>query len=95
MDEPQSAFDRNLSPLHRSLAEPMMTAGLPTNMAILLGTLGLCLVFITMSFYALILLAGIYIGARRLSVYDPEFLPILLRHFRMQQRYKGRGTFQP
>lgn len=72
-----SAYER---PLHRSLTEPILLAGVPRSLAILNGTLMAALVFGLHSWLGLPLGGIVHLVAAAATKYDPQWLDVLRRH---------------
>ncbi|HTM81616.1 VirB3 family type IV secretion system protein [Asticcacaulis sp.] len=82
MDDRVEGFE---VPLHQSLTQPLLLGGAPRGLAIINGTIAAALGLGLQMWIAG--LAGFVIG-HTLAVfaarYDPDFLPILLRHLRQK-----------
>ena len=75
------------APVYQSLAQPMLTAGVPSDffMFSMVGTLALALVW----WPVLVLQAGVYWVAKRLTAWDPLWMGILRRYLSYSARYEG------
>lgn len=72
-------------PLHQSLTQPMLLGGAPRSLAIINGTLAAALGLGLQQWLAGV---GLFVVGHSLAVfaarYDPDFLPVLLRHLRQK-----------
>jgi len=75
------------APVYQSLAQPMLTAGVPSDffMLSMLGTLMLALAW----WPVVVLQAGLYTLAKRLTAWDPLWMGILGRYLSYATRYEG------
>lgn len=73
------------APLHRSLTDPILLAGVPRGIAILNGTLAAALGLGLQMWIAGI---AVWLVGHSLSVFaarrDPDFAPVLVRHLRQR-----------
>ena len=75
-------------PLHRSLTEPILLAGIPRGMAIALGTLaaaiglGLQLWLAGIAIYLIGHMAALFLTRQ-----DPQFGPVFARHLRVARHH--------
>lgn len=73
-------------PLHRSLVEPMLLAGLPRLVALVLWTLIGALAFGLRQIWVLPLGAGLHLAAAVVTKVDPHFFEILVLALRAQKQ---------
>jgi hypothetical protein len=75
------------SPVFQSLAQPILTAGVPTGFFIwsMLGTMMLFLAWWPIA----LLQAGMYGLARVLTVWEPQWCGILVMHLTYRRWYQG------
>jgi len=76
-------------PIHRSLTETITIAGVPREMAILNGTITATLVLGLHSFLGLPVGGLVYLGARVVTLYDPQFFAIFRRHIHLKHFYEA------
>jgi type IV secretory pathway TrbD component len=76
-----------LGPVYQSLAQPMLTAGVPSDffMMSMVTTLACSLAW----WPAWIVQAGVYALAKRLTAWDPLWMGILWRYLQYATRYEG------
>jgi type IV secretory pathway TrbD component len=74
-------------PIHRSLTQPILIAGVPREFALLNGTLTAALVFGMQSLFALPLGIVAHIFAVGLTKRDPQFLQTFRRHLHQRPFY--------
>jgi type IV secretory pathway TrbD component len=75
-------------PLHRSLTQPMLLGGAPRTLAIANGTLAAALgLGLQMWLPGLALWLAGHTLAVFAARYDPDFVPVLLRHLRQKAFY--------
>jgi hypothetical protein len=74
-------------PVYQSLAQPMLTAGVPSDffMASMLTTLAIALAWWPIA----VVQAWVYLLAKRLTTWDPLWWGILTRYFAYAPRYEG------
>ena len=75
------------APVFQSLAQPMLTAGVPSDffMLTMVGTLALALVW----WPIVVVQAGVYALAKRLTAWNPFWMGILWRYLSYSARYEG------
>jgi type IV secretory pathway TrbD component len=75
------------APVYQSLAQPMLTAGVPSDffMLSMLGTLAIALVW----WPIVVVQLAVYRLARRLTAWDPLWMGILTRYLSYAARYEG------
>jgi type IV secretory pathway TrbD component len=75
------------APVHQSLAQPMLTAGVPSDffMMSMVGTLAIALAWWPIA----VLQAGAFLLAKRLTAWDPLWMGILWRYLCYETRYEG------
>ncbi len=73
-------------PIHRSLTEPILVAGLPRRFAILLWTPGMVIVLGLYQLWFLPVQIGLHILFAALPKRDPLFFEVVLRAVRAQRR---------
>lgn len=83
MTAPQPGFE---IPIHRSLTEPILVAGLPRRFAILLWTPGMVVVLGLYQLWFLPIAIGLHVLLAALTRRDPHFSEVLLRALRAQHR---------
>lgn len=76
-------------PIHRSLTQPILIAGVPREIAILNGTLTAALVLGLHSFLGLPVGLFIHLVTRSLAKKDPQFLETLRRQIRQKRYYEA------
>lgn len=73
------------APLHRALVEPILLAGVPRAIAILIGTLSAAIGLGLQQWLAgLLLWAAAHTAAVFAAKHDPDFAAVLLRHIRQK-----------
>ena len=75
-------------PIHRSLTQPIMIAGVPREMAILNGTFTAAFVIGLHSFSVLPLGIVFHLLSFRLAKHDPLFFNTFRRHIHQKQYYQ-------
>ena len=82
--EPVSGW---FGPVYQSLAQPMLTAGVPSDffMVSMVSTLAMALAW----WPIVIVQAGVYSVAKRLTAWDPLWMGILWRYMSYSTRYEG------
>ena len=73
-------------PIHRSLTEPILVAGLPRRFAILLWTPGMVIILGLYQIWFLPVQVALHILFAALTKKDPLFFDIFLRTLRAQRR---------
>lgn len=81
---PEEGFE---TPIHRSLTEPIMLAGLPRAFAILLWTPGMIIVLGLYQIWFLIVMVGLHGFFAALAKRDPYFFTVFCRSIRDRHRY--------
>ena len=82
----QAPVDGWFTPVHQSLAQPLLTGGVPSGFFIItmLGTL-----LLAMAWWPIILVqVGLYGLAKRLTVWEPQWSAILLLHLTYAKHYR-------
>jgi len=74
-------------PIHRSLTEQILFAGVPRNMAIINGTLGAALFLGLQSWIAVPVSLIIHILAVFATKQDPQFFDCIKRHIKQKKYY--------
>jgi type IV secretory pathway TrbD component len=74
-------------PVYQSLAQPMLTAGVPSDffMMSMVSTLAIALAW----WPIVVVQAGVYGLAKRLTAWDPQWLGILKNYLSYASRYEG------
>jgi type IV secretory pathway TrbD component len=75
-------------PIHRSLTQPILIAGVPRDYALLNGTLTAALLFGMQTVFALPLGAIAHLVAVQLTKRDPQFLQTIKRHLHQKPYYE-------
>lgn len=75
------------TPIYRSLTEKMMIAGVPRELAIVLGTLATMFGLGLHSWYVLPVFVVCYFAAARVHKKDPQAFDVFRRHIRMKRYY--------
>jgi type IV secretory pathway TrbD component len=75
-------------PIHRSLTQVILIAGVPREFALLNGTLTAALVFGMHSLFALPLGIIAHMFAVRLTKRDPQFMQTFRRHLHQKEFYE-------
>jgi type IV secretion system protein VirB3 len=83
MREPQPGFE---VPIHRSLTEAILVAGLPRRFAILLWTPGMVVVLGLYQLWFLPIAVALHVLLAALTRRDPHFSEVFLRALRAQHR---------
>jgi type IV secretory pathway TrbD component len=83
MSEPQPGFE---VPIHRSLTEPILVAGLPRRFAILLWTPGMVIVLGLYQIWFLPVAIALHILFAALTRREPHFVEVFVRALRAQKR---------
>jgi type IV secretory pathway TrbD component len=75
------------APVYQSLAQPMLTAGVPSDffMMSMVSTLAIALAW----WPIVVVQVGIYLVAKRLTAWDARWITILCRYFSYHARYEG------
>ena len=74
-------------PIHRSLTQTIMIAGIPRELAIVNGTLTAALVLGMHSFWGLPVGFVLHVASIAVSKRDPQFLSTFRRHIRQKRYY--------
>lgn len=74
-------------PLHRSLTEPILLAGVPRTLAILNGTVAAAFGIGLQSFYVLPVCFVFHVAAIILTKRDPQFFECFRRHIKQKRYY--------
>ena len=74
-------------PIHRSLTEPILLAGVPRTIALINGTLAAVLLFGLHSFWPLIVCVILHFVAVYTTKKDPLFFEVFKRQLRHKQFY--------
>jgi type IV secretion system protein TrbD len=76
------------APLHRALVEPILLAGVPRAIAIVIGTVSAAIGLGLQQWLAgLLLLAIAHSAAVMAAKHDPDFAPVLMRHLRQKGQW--------
>lgn len=75
-------------PVHRALSAPVLTAGVPRNIAIANGTLTAALTFGLHSWYALPFCVVLHIACVVATRYEPQWPELLRRSLNLKHHYK-------
>lgn len=75
-------------PIHRSLTQPILIAGVPRDYALLNGTLTAALLFGMQTVFALPLGLAAHVLAVGLTKKDPQFLQTFKRHLHQKPYYE-------
>jgi type IV secretory pathway TrbD component len=73
-------------PVHRSLTEPSLLAGVPRMLAILIWITTSALVFNLNQYWFLAIGVALHVAAAYLTRKDPDFFPVLFRALKGQSR---------
>lgn len=75
------------APVFQSLAQPILTAGVPSDffMFSMIATLAIALMW----WPVIVLQGGAYLMSKRLTAWDPLWIPLLWRYFSYASRYEG------
>ena len=74
------------APIHRSLTEPILVAGLPRRFAILLWTPGMVIVLGLYQIWFLPIALALHVAFAALTKKDPHFVEVFGRALRAQRR---------
>jgi hypothetical protein len=73
--------------VYQSLAQPMLTAEIPSDLFMMSMV---CTLAVALAWWPIVVLqAGFYVVARRLTAWDPLWMGILWRYLRAETRYEG------
>jgi type IV secretion system protein TrbD len=76
------------APLHRALVEPILLAGVPRAIAIVIGTVSAAIGLGLQQWLAgLLLWAAAHSAAVLAAKHDPDFAPVLMRHLRQKGQW--------
>jgi type IV secretion system protein TrbD len=73
-------------PIHRSLTEPILLAGLPRNFAFLLWTPGMVIILGLYQLWFIPIQVGLHLLFAYLAKRDPHFFEVFKRALRAQRR---------
>jgi len=73
-------------PIHRSLTEPLLFAGLPPTFALLLWTLGMAVILGLYQLWFIPIQLGLHLLFVHLTKNDPRFFEVFTRALRAQRR---------
>lgn len=73
-------------PIHRSLTEPLLFAGLPPTFALLLWTLGMAVILGLYQLWFIPIQLGLHLLFVHLTKNDPHFFEVFTRALRAQRR---------
>ncbi len=76
-------------PIHRSLTQPILIAGVPREFALLNGTLSAALIFGMQIIWALPLTLVAHFFAVGLTKKDPQFMQTIKRHLHQKAFYEA------
>lgn len=76
-------------PIHHSLTQPLLMAGVPRRFAILNGTLCAAFVLGLQALMTLPLFIVLHLLAAYLTKKDPYFFDVMLRHLRQKDFYRS------
>jgi type IV secretion system protein VirB3 len=85
MYEPVEGFE---VPVHKSLIDPPLTAGVPRKIAVVNGTLCAALVLGLQSWYALPVCALLHVAAVTATRHDPQWPELIIRSLRLKNHYR-------
>ena len=74
-------------PIHQSLTQPILLAGVPREIAIINSTIGAAVTLGLQSFYALPICLLVHWGAIFLAKKDPYFFTVIKRHLQKKKFY--------
>lgn len=76
-------------PIHRSLTDEIMIAGVPRTLAIMNGSIGFSLGMGAHAWYVIIICVIFHLVAVVLTKKDPKFFDCLLKHIKFKSYYSA------